>query len=116
MASAGILQRDTDRELRSQIQAVEGRPREPFGRTFHIHQLDGARLEAMVSLDPAGVRIEWVHGKGDCAITGSGASILSLLRGGIGADEGVADGTLVLYGDGDLVRMAPAIFSAVSTV
>lgn len=69
----------------------------------------------MVALDPAGVRIEWVHGKGDCAITGSGAAILALLRGDPDADQGEANGTLVLYGDRDMVRLAPAVFGADSS-
>lgn len=101
----------TDAELRSVIATVEGTIREPLGRSYHLHQLDGARLEAMVYLDPAGVRIEWAHGKGDCAITGSGAAVLSVLRGNHSADEFEADGTLILYGDRDLIRAASTVFS-----
>jgi len=101
----------TDAELRSLIAAVEGAVREPVGRSYHLHQLDGGRLEAMVYLDPAGIRIEWVHGKGDCAITGSGAAILAVLRGNDSGDRGVAEGNLVLYGDRELIRAASTVFS-----
>jgi hypothetical protein len=106
-----VTQEATNVELRSLIAAVEGTVREPFGRSYHLHQLDGARLEAMVYLDPAGVRIEWAHGKGDCAITGSGAAVLSVLRRKSSDDEVEADGTLVLYGDRDLIRAASTVFS-----
>jgi predicted lipid carrier protein YhbT len=101
---------DVDTELRSTIAAVEGSVREPAGRSIHLHQLDGAKTEAMVYLDPGGVRIDWVHGKGDCAITGEGAAILSLLRGEGDPDGLEAAGRLVLYGDRDLVRAAVKVF------
>lgn len=101
----------TDIELRSLIEAVEGTVREPVGRSYHLHQLDGARLEAMVYLDATGVRVDWAHGKGDCAVTGSGAAILSLLKGNGSPDEIEAQGSLVLYGDRDLVGAAPAVFA-----
>jgi len=103
---------DIDTTLRATIAAVEGRVREPVGRSLHIHQLDGARTEAMVYLESTGARVEWVHGKGDCAVTGAGASILALLRGHPGPAEFEADGSLILYGDRDLVDRAPAIFAA----
>ena len=106
-----VTQAATDAELRSVIATVEGTIREPLGRSYHLHQLDGARLEAVVYLDPAGVRIEWAHGKGDCAITGSGAAILSVLRGNDSADQSVAEGHLVLYGDRDLIHAASTVFS-----
>jgi hypothetical protein len=102
---------EVDAELRSFIAAVEGQVREPVGRSFHIHQLDGTRLEAMVYLEPAGVRIEWTHGKGDCAITGEGAAILAVLHGSAPAELGPSDGGLVLYGDLELVRRAPSVFN-----
>jgi hypothetical protein len=103
-------QAEVDSELRSRIAAIEGIVREPVGCSYHIHQLDGARLEAMVYLDPAGARIEWVHGKGTCAITGEGEAILAVLRG-----EGVPDvleteGRLVLYGDPDLIGAVARVF------
>ena len=106
-----MTQEATDAELRSVIAAVEGTICQPIGRSYHLHQLDGARLEAMVYLEATGVRIEWAHGKGDCAITGSGAAILSLLRGDGSADEIEAQGSLVLYGERDLVGAASAVFS-----
>ena len=102
----------TDQGLRSLVSAIQGTVREPLGRSYHLHQLDGARLEAMVYLDPAGVRIEWVHGRGDCAITGEGAAILSVLRGRRSAERCEADGTRVLYGDRDLIRAASNVFRA----
>ena len=101
----------TDAKLRSLIAAIEGTIREPVGRSYHLHQLDGARLEAMVYLEATGVRVEWTHGKGDCAVTGSGAAILSLLEGDGAPDEDEAQGSLVLYGDRDLVRVASTVFS-----
>lgn len=101
---------DVDAALRSHIAAIEGLVREPVGRSLHIHQLDGVRTEAMVYLDPGGVRIDWVHGKGDCAITGPGHAILALLR-GQGPADGEPDAGLVLYGDRDLVGQAAAIFA-----
>lgn len=99
-------------ELRALIAAVEGQVREPTGRSFHIHQLDGDRLEAMVYLEPAGVRIDWLHGRGDCAITGAGGTIMALLRGTVAVDSEAVRRDLVLYGDLDLVRRAPEVFSA----
>ena len=107
-----MSQPQVDAALRSLIAAIEGRVREPVGRSFHIHQLDGARLEAMVYLEPGGVRIDWTHGKGDCAITGEGQAILSALRGDLPVDSSAADGSLVLYGDLELVRRARAVFVA----
>jgi len=106
-----VIQEASDAELHSLVAAVEGTVREPVGRSYHLHQLDGARLEAMVYLDPAGVRIEWAHGKGDCAITGSGAAILSVLRDNDAGDRGVAEGNLVLYGDRELIRAASTVFT-----
>ena len=106
-----MTQETTDADLRSLIEAVEGTVREPVGRSYHLHQLDGARLEAMVYLEATGVRIEWAHGKGDCAVTGSGAAILSLLRGNGSTDQSEAQGSLVLYGDRDLLGAAAAVFS-----
>jgi hypothetical protein len=100
-----------DFELRALIGAVAGARREPVGRSFHVHQLDGARLEAMIHLEAAGVRIDWVHGKGDCAITGEGAAILGVLRGDGPTTQHVADGSLVLYGDLELVAAAPSVFA-----
>ena len=61
---------DVDQQLRDVISSIEGRVRAPVGRSIHVHQLDGARTEAMVHLDTGGARIDWVHGKGDCAVTG----------------------------------------------
>ena len=101
----------TDPGLRSLVAAIQGAVREPLGRSYHLHQLDGARLEAMVYLDPAGARIEWAHGRGDCAITGEGAAILAVLRGRRSADRCEADGSLVLYGDRDLIRTASNVFA-----
>lgn len=106
-----MTQEATDADLRSLIAAVEGSVREPVGRSFHLHQLDGARLEAMVYLDPAGVRIEWEHGKGDCAITGSGAAILAVLLGHGSAAASEAEGSLALYGDRDLIGTVSTVFS-----
>ncbi|MEA2682872.1 MAG: hypothetical protein QOK05_1200, partial [Chloroflexota bacterium] len=80
---------------------------------YHLHQLDGARMEAMVYLDSAGVRIEWVHGKGDCAITGAGAAILSVLRGDIPVGILEANGSLVVYGDRELIDEAPRVFAPI---
>jgi hypothetical protein len=85
--------------------------REPVGSSYHIHQLDGANLEAMVYLEPGGARIDWVHGKGTCAITGKGAAILALLRGEQDPGALEANGQLVLYGDRDLVGVAARVFS-----
>jgi predicted lipid carrier protein YhbT len=99
-----------DVELRATIAAVEGQVREPVGRSFHLHQLDGERTEAMVYLEPGGVRIEWVHGKGDCAITGEGGALLAVLHGTSDPDQLEAEGRLVLYGDRDLVRSAAKVF------
>ena len=73
-----------------------------------MHQLDGARLEAMVYLDRQGARIEWQHGRGDCAITGEGAAILELLRGVGEPDRLENEARLVLYGDRDLIGAADA--------
>jgi len=101
---------EVDSELRLRIAAIEGVVREPGGRSYHVHQLDGARLEAMVYLDPGGARIEWVHGKGDCAITGEGAALLAALRGEGDPDQLEAEGRLVLYGDRDLVRAVAKVF------
>jgi predicted lipid carrier protein YhbT len=102
---------EVDSELRSRIAAIEGLVREPLGRSFHVHQLDGERLEAMVYLDRGGVRIEWQHGKGDCAITGEGAAILELLRGDGEPDRLETEARLVLYGDRHLIRAAAGVFS-----
>lgn len=101
---------DIDGELRSVIAAIEGVVREPVGRSYHLHQLDGVRLEAMVYLDPGGARIEWVHDKGDCAITGEGAAILAVLCGEGDPDVLETEGRLVLYGDRDLIRAAARVF------
>jgi hypothetical protein len=103
-------QAEVDGELRSRVAAIEGIVREPVGSSYHLHQLDGAQLEAMVYLDPTGARIDWVHGKGTCAITGEGEAILALLRG-----EGVPDvleteGRLVLFGDRDLIGAFARVF------
>lgn len=99
-------------ELRALIAAVAGRRVEPFGRSLHVHQLDGGRLEAMVYLDARGARVRWEHGKGDCAITGAGRAILNLLHGRVpGADSSTTE-ELTLYGDLDLVKLAPAIFGS----
>jgi predicted lipid carrier protein YhbT len=65
----------------------------------------------MVYLEPGGARIDWVHGKGDCAITGEGAAMLALLQGKGDPDQLVAQGRLVLYGDRELIRAAAEIFS-----
>ena len=100
-----------DAELRAVIAAIQGIVREPIGRSFHIHQLDGVRTEAMVHLDAGGVRIEWVHGKGDCAITGGGAAITAVLRGEGSPHQLEADGSLVLYGDRELIDQAAEIFA-----
>ena len=108
------MTQEVDAALRSLIAGVEGQRREPVGRSFHIHQLDGARLEAMVYLEPGGLRIDWSHGKGDCAITGEGDAILSVLRGDQRVDSSAASGRPVLYGDLELVRRAPQVFSAVA--
>jgi predicted lipid carrier protein YhbT len=103
---------DVDRALRETVAAIEGRVREPVGRSVHIHQLDGeARTEAMVHLDPAGVRVDWVHGHGDCAITGEGAAILDVLRGTGDPDALEREVRLVLYGDRELIRALPSIFA-----
>jgi len=101
-----VSQAEIDRQLRATVAAVEGQVRQPVGRSYHLHQLDGARLEAMVHLDPAGARIEWVHGKGDCAITGEGEAILAMLRGDGDPDALEAGGRLVLYGDRGLIGAA----------
>jgi ubiquinone biosynthesis protein UbiJ len=101
---------DLDDELRALVSAVVGRVREPVGRSLHLHQLDGARMEAMVYLDVAGARVAWVHGKGDCAITGEGSAILAVLRDGADARALAEDGRLVLYGDLGLVAAAADIF------
>jgi predicted lipid carrier protein YhbT len=100
-----------DDELRSLVARVEGVVREPVGSSYHLHQLDGANLEAMVYLDPGGARIEWVHGKGTCAISGEGAAILALLRGEQDPDALEVGGRLVLYGDRDLIGAAARVFS-----
>ena len=102
---------EVDSELRSLIAAIEGVVREPVGRSYHLHQLDEARLEAMVYLDPGGARIEWVHGKGDCAITGEGAAIRAVLSGERDADVLETEGRLVLYGDRDLIGAAARVFN-----
>jgi hypothetical protein len=97
-------------ELRLLLSRVVGEVPEPAGRSFHIHQLDGERLEAMVYLDATGGRVEWVHGKGDCAITGEGDAILALLRGEADATALESSGRLVLYGDRQLIGIAASIF------
>jgi len=102
---------DVDQELRERIASLEGQHREPVGRSFHLHQLDGAGTEAMVYLEPAGVRIDWVHGKGDCAITGEGEAMLAVLRGGCDPDQLEAEGHLALFGDRELIRAAPQVFT-----
>jgi ubiquinone biosynthesis protein UbiJ len=101
-----------DEELRQSVAGIVGRARPPFGRSVHLHQLDGARTEAMIFLDAGGARVEWVHGKGDCAITGEGAAILDVLRGRGDPDALEREGRLTLYGDRQLVRELPAIFTA----
>jgi hypothetical protein len=101
-----------DIELRSAVAAIDGIVREPVGRSLHLHQLDGARLEAMVFLDPGGARVDWVHGKGTCAITGEGAAILAVLRGNGDPSALEAEGRLALYGDRDLIGAAAAIFGS----
>jgi predicted lipid carrier protein YhbT len=106
---------EIDSQLRSLIAAIEGVVREPVDRSYHLHQLDGARLEAMVHLDPAGARIEWVHGKGDCAITGDGAAILAVIRGEGDPDVLETEGRLVLYGDRELVGVAARVFNLVTS-
>jgi len=103
--------RAVDRKLRSLVAAAEGSVREPAGRSYHIHQLDGARLEAMVYLDPGGARVEWEHNHGDCAITGEGRAILAVLTGDGMAEVLEAVGRLALYGDRELIRAAPSVFS-----
>jgi predicted lipid carrier protein YhbT len=100
-----------DCELRLLVAAIEGAAREPAGRSYHLHQLDGARLEAMVYLDPSGARVEWLHGKADCAITGEGEAILAVLRGDGDPDGLEADGRLVLYGDRELIAVAGRVFN-----
>ena len=89
---------------------MAGVRRQPLGKSLHIHQLDGGRLEAMVHLDPEGARVTWEHGKGDCAITGEGEAILEVLMGSLDAEAAAAAGRLVLYGDLELVRAAPRVF------
>ena len=106
---------NVDADLRNRIAAIEGAVREPIGRSLHIHQLDGIRTEAMVHLDAGGVRIEWVHGKGDCAITGGGAAITAVLRGDGSLEQLEADGSLVLYGDRELIGQSADIFAPPST-
>ena len=101
---------EVDKELRSLVAAVEGRRLGPAGKSFHLHQLDGERLEAMVYLDPMGARVDWVHGKGDCAITGEGEAMLALLRGEGDAGLLAHQGRLTLYGDLALVQRAPEVF------
>jgi hypothetical protein len=102
---------EVDTALRDVIAAVVGRVREPVGRSLHVHQLDGVRTEAMIHLDAAGARVEWVHGKGDCAITGEGAAILDVARGGGEPEALELAGRLVLYGDRDLIRTLPSILA-----
>jgi len=103
-------QAEVDGELRSRVAAIEGIVREPVGSSYHLHQLDGAQLEAMVYLDPTGARIEWVHGKGTCAITGEGEAILALLRGEGAPDVLETEGRLVLFGDRDLIGAFARVF------
>jgi predicted lipid carrier protein YhbT len=105
---------DVDDQLRSVVAAIEGAVRQPVDSSYHVHQLDGARLEAMVYLEPAGARIVWVHGKGTCAITGEGAAILAVLRGEGDPDTLETEGRLVLYGDRELIRAAATVFKAES--
>jgi len=100
-----------DVQLRSVLLSVRSKHREPVGRTYHLHQLDDARLEAMVDLHRNGVNIEWAHGHGDCAITGAGHALLAVLLGERSAEECEAAGDLVLYGDRDLIRRAPEVFT-----
>jgi len=100
-----------DVRLRSLLLSIRGKHREPVGRSYHLHQLDGARQEAMVELHPDGVRIEWRHGHGDCAITGAGQALLAVLLGERSAEECEAAGELVLYGDRDLIHQAPEVFT-----
>jgi predicted lipid carrier protein YhbT len=102
---------DVDSELRSLVAAIEGVAGETVGCSYHLHQLDGEKLEAMVYLDPGGARIEWVHGKGDCAITGDGEAILALLRGDGDPDVLEGEGRLVLYGDRNLIASAATVFN-----
>ena len=101
---------NVDTQLRALVAQLAGQARNPVGSSFHLHQLDGARMEAMVHLEAAGVRVEWVHGRGTCAITGEGRAILSLLRGtsDIGTEE--ARGAVTLYGDRELARRAALVF------
>lgn len=103
---------DVDTELRAAIAAVEGRQGGLTGHSVHLHQLDGVRTEAMVYFDAAGARVDWVHGKGDCAVTGEGSAILEVLLGTGDADALERDGHLVLYGDRGLVRALPEAFAA----
>jgi hypothetical protein len=100
-----------DVQLRSLLVSLSGKHREPEGRTYHLHQLDGARLEAMVELHRHGVRIQWAHGHGDCAITGAGQALLDLLLGRRSAQACEASGELTLYGDRDLIERAPEVFT-----
>jgi predicted lipid carrier protein YhbT len=104
-----------DQELRSLVAGIACRAPRLAGRSLHLHQLDGARMEAMVYLEAAGARVEWVHGRGDCAITGEGAAMLAMLRGEADPDAMAASGRLVLYGDPELIRMAPALFESPGT-
>jgi len=100
-----------DIQLRSLLLSIRSKGRDPVGRTYHLHQLDDARLEAMVDLHRNGVRIEWAHGHGDCAITGAGHALLAVLLGQRSAEECEGAGDLVLYGDRDLIRRAPEVFT-----
>ena len=110
LARPGVTSDSVDVELHALIADIEGSSRQPHGRSLHIHQLDGRRLEAMVYLEPEGARVEWTHGKGDCAVTGPGAAILALLRGEVTEGEPGGEG-LVLYGDRMLIDVAPSIFN-----
>jgi Homeodomain-like domain len=100
-----------DVKLRSLLLSIRSKHREPLGRTYHLHQLDGAQLEAMVELHRNGVYIQWAHGHGDCAITGAGHALLAVLMGERSADDCEAAGDLVLYGDRDLIQRAPDVFT-----
>lgn len=100
-----------DSELRALVAGIEGAARQPAGRSYHLHQLDGARLEAMVYLDPDGARVEWLHGKADCAISGEGAAILMVLRGDGDPNALEAVGRLGLYGDRELIAIAARVFN-----
>jgi hypothetical protein len=101
---------NVDVELRTLVGSIQGRIVAPIRRSFHLHQLDGARMEAMVYLEPDGARVDWVHGKGDCALTGEGLAMLEVLTGRVAPEAMAAAGRLSLYGDDALIRRAAEVF------